>query len=160
MKASRPKSSPSASGSAVRREAGHDGLFQSLVRSKENQSGIFDTMREAMAFLAALAFSQRRKVPLDGKTLTLDGSVFENQNSQLFLLSLAAADEGERRFLKSEAEYAPPEVYAIFEQYVNGGLYVLAEWRKQTKYPENISASLIEFLKSYGFMGQVESRSA
>ncbi len=144
-------------GSNIKREAGHEGLFQSLVRSKESPNGVFDTMREAMTFLASLGFHGKCRRPLKGKTLILDGAAFENPQTQLFLLSISAAHEQDRRLLKSELQYAPPEAYAAFEEYVNGGLALLAEWRKSTKHPENIAASLIEFLKDNGFLDSDEA---
>ena len=100
---------------------------QTLQKLGGPNAVLFDTLREAMGFSAALGYREKRRLPLDikeGKEDIQQGLYMMNEAVDLVFAIALAADKT-IDVLKPENE---KECIKIFEEYANGGLHLMQEW--------------------------------
>jgi dnd system-associated protein 4 len=115
----------------LRRAEAYEPIFKRFTESPHPISGrpIFATQREFLCFLGVLGFSTGARAPVDGKTLELDGRVFEtNEQSRDVVYLVALAGTREADILLPERE---DEAVSIFEEYVAAGFQEIDRWLKE-----------------------------
>jgi dnd system-associated protein 4 len=114
---------------AIKRERRHEEMVKLLAERNhpDAKGSVFGSMRDLLTFAAALGFRERRKRPLDGDTIEIPARIFENRPETLDLMSIIAVLEN-----RDPEKLGPDQddtITHIFEEYANGGLDIISEWR-------------------------------
>lgn len=130
----------------------HEDMVQRLSMQKLPSADrpLFPTIRELLCFAALLGFSEGRRVPLDRSQGTEDVSYqqFERGTAQDLIWLIALADSKDPDLLKDGEEGRCAE---IFEEYANGGLFVIREALSQSggEFPDR---DIVEMLMNRRFL--------
>lgn len=131
----------------------HEEFIQSLVSPESaNLPAAFGTIRELMCFAAVLGYEMERYEPLDRAQGVEDIgiNVFENNNSDDLIYTLAVAHTGSTDVLKSSSEV---DMVEIFEGYANAGLTLLKSWSTQYRSQRGFQ-SIIQGLFDNNFIAE------
>ena len=111
----------------VHRSHVHEEFVQSMIREAGDVPPPFGTIRELLCFAAVLAFQMGEFDKLDRSKGSEDIqiNVFENNNSDDIIYTLAVAHSKNTDVLKSDSEV---DMVDIFEGYANAGLKILKSW--------------------------------
>jgi dnd system-associated protein 4 len=139
----------------IRRPEVFEPLFKRFTDSAHPVSSkpIFVTQRDFICFLATLGFGTGVRKPLEGKTLELDGRVFDTHEQSrdiLYLIGLASSRNAE--ILMPERE---DEVVSIFEEFIVSGFYVLDRWMKECPDDYIGDQSILTALRREGYFGEI-----
>lgn len=106
----------------VKRERTHEALTQRLTVSGTT---IFTYLKDLMVFAAMVGYSENDRIPLSGATIeiSLDTYSSDEKDGFIYLLGLIATRNG--NCLKNENLR---ETVKVFEEYCNGGLYIITKW--------------------------------
>lgn len=106
----------------VKRERAHEALTQRLTVSGTT---IFSYLKDLMIFAAMVGYSENERVSLNGPTIeiTLDTYSSDQKDGFIYLLGLIESRNG--TCLKNENLR---ETVKVFEEYCNGGLYIINKW--------------------------------
>ena len=97
-----------------------------------------------------IGFNEGKRTPLEGKTIELDGRVFDNSQSSMDLIYLLALAEGrDAMILHPDRE---DEVATIFEEFSATGLGVLDRWMKECSDDLNGDRAILTALRKEGFL--------
>jgi dnd system-associated protein 4 len=141
----------------INRSRVHEGMVQRLcVEHLEGlQKRLFPTIREFLCFAALLGFSEGRKIPLDSEAGVEDVSYqqFERGDAEDLIFAVSVADKGNVDILREGNE---TECAQIFEEYVNGGMFIVSEWL-QAHAELSPDKAIIIGLRESGFLPKEES---
>lgn len=115
----------------MRRPEAYEPIFKRFTDSPHPVSGrpMFGTQREFLCFLGVLGFSTGERMPIEGKTLELDGRVFEtHEQSRDVVYLIALAGSRDANILLPERE---DEAVSVFEEYVAAGFREVDRWLKE-----------------------------
>jgi len=137
----------------IRRPEAYEPLFKRFTDAPHPISGrpIFGTQREFLCFLAVLGFNTGERMPLEGKTIELDGRVFdthEQSRDVVYLISLAGTRNAE--ILLPERE---DEAVSVFEEYAASGLREVERWMKECADDHVGDQAVLTALHREGFFG-------
>lgn len=106
----------------VKRERTHEALTQRLTVSGTT---LFSYLKDLMVFAAMVGYSENERVSLNGPTIeiTLDTYSSDQKDGFIYLLGLIESRNG--TCLKNENLR---ETVKVFEEYCNGGLYIITKW--------------------------------
>ncbi|RWD39938.1 DNA phosphorothioation-associated protein 4, partial [Mesorhizobium sp.] len=111
---------------------------------------LFPTIRELLCFAALLGYSEGRRVPLDKNDGVEDVSYqqFERGDAEDLIWLIALAETKNTEILKDGEEGRCAE---IFEEYANGGLFVLRDILQRTggEYPDR---AIVEALREMNYL--------
>jgi len=136
----------------IRRPEKFEGIFKLLSERPHPSTGkpIFSTLRDLLCFVAVIGFNEGKRTPLEGKTIELDGRVFDNSQSSMDLIYLLALAEGrDAMILHPDRE---DEVATIFEEFSATGLGVLDRWMKECSDDINGDRAILTALRKEGFL--------
>jgi len=136
----------------VRRPEKYEQIFKRFTEQAHSRTGkpIFSTLREFLCFLAVLGYHGSERIPLEGKTIELDGRVFDNsEQSRDLIYLLALASEKDANILQPDRE---DEMVTIFEEYAASGFKVLEQWMKEC--PDDIygDQAILTAIRNHGFL--------
>lgn len=121
---------------AIKRSADQEDLIKALAERPhgDTKRSIFMTMRDALAFAAAVGYEKKRRKLLEGKTNEIPFRIFESKPEVIdFMYLLALMATGDRELLRPTMD-SEDKVATIFEEFASGGLEVIGEWlREQPK---------------------------
>src|SRR4051794_37978028 len=109
---------------AIKRSGEYEDLVKALAERAhgDTKRSIFPTMRDALAFAAALGFSQKKRRGLDGKSNEIPFRIFESKPEVIdFMYLIALLETGDKDLLRPTTE-SEEKVATIFEEYASGGL--------------------------------------
>jgi dnd system-associated protein 4 len=141
----------------IHRSKIHEDMVQRLAMSKLQgaERTLFPTIRELLCFAALLGYSEGRRTPLDRDAGTEDVSYqqFERGDAEDLIYLLALAETKDPEILKDGEESRCAE---IFEEYANGGLYILRDKMIQSggEFPDR---DIMELLLSSGYLNVEDS---
>lgn len=136
----------------INRSRIHEDMVQRLAveRLPNADRTLFPTIRELLCFSALLGYSENRRIPLDREKGVEDISYqqFERGEAEDLIYLIALAETKDPEILKDGEEYRCAE---IFEEYANGGLFILREamLRGGGEYPDR---DILELLKDGGYL--------
>lgn len=110
---------------------------------------LFQTLREALSFAAALGYRERRRLKLDERAGREDiqSQVYNGNDAVDLIFAIALAEVKSAEILKPINE---KECIQIFEEYANGGLSLITEWIE--RYPDiDVEDAIWRGLKIIGF---------
>lgn len=137
----------------------HEGLVRRLAEQAHPKTGasIFPTFRELACFAALLGFELDRRATMDGPTgLLVDGRIFASNDQSLdilYLLGLASTRDQDVLLENVDQE---TRLVGEFEQFVNGGLDVLAEWLAAEPTDADGDRAILGALVRGGFLADAE----
>jgi dnd system-associated protein 4 len=137
----------------VRRAEGYEGLFQRFTEKAHPISNrpIFTTQRDFLCFLAVLGFHAGERLPLTGKTIELDGRVFEtNEQARDLVYLIALAGSKDAGILQPDRE---DELVQVFEEFVAAGFKVLNKWMVMCPDDHIGDQAILTALRRDGFFG-------
>lgn len=137
----------------MRRAESFEPIFKRFTESPHPISGkpIFGTQREFLCFLGVLGFSTGERLPVTGKTLELDGRVFENHEQSrdvVYLIALAGSRNAD--ILLPERE---DEAISMFEEYVASGFRELSRWLSECPDDHIGDQAILTALRRDGYFG-------
>lgn len=121
---------------AIRRSSEQEDLIKALAERPhgDTKRSIFPTMRDALAFAAAVGYANKKRRPLDEKTNDIPFRIFESKPEVIDFMYLVALMETEDKDLLRPTSESEDKVATIFEEYAKGGLEVIGDWiREQPK---------------------------
>ena len=136
----------------IHRSRVHEDTVQKLAVDKLNgmERSLFPTIRELLCFAAILGFAKERRVKLERDLGLEDISYqqFERENADDLVFLIALCEEKNPDVLKKGNETRCGE---IFEEYANGGLYVISDAlaRKGGEYPDE---DILEMFRRENFV--------
>ena len=136
----------------VNRSRVHEDMVQRLSMQKlpDADRPLFPTIRELLCFAALLGFSEGRRIPLDKTQGTEDVSYqqFERGDAEDLIWLIALAETKDPDVLKDGEE---GRCAGIFEEYANGGLFVIRDALSQSggEFPDR---ELLEMLMDRKFL--------
>lgn len=116
---------------------------------------LFETLREALSFAAALGYRERRRLKLDERAGREDiqSQVYNGNDAVDLIFAIALAEVKSAEILKPTNE---KECIKIFEEYANGGLCIITEWIE--RYPDiDVEDAIWRGLKIIGFKPETGS---
>jgi dnd system-associated protein 4 len=137
----------------IRREEAHEPIFKRFTDTPHPISGrpIFGTQREFLCFLGVLGFSTGERLMIEGKTLELDGRVFENnEQSRDVVYLIALAGSRDTNILLPDRE---EEAISVFEEYVAAGFRELDRWLKECPDDHIGDQAILTALRRENFFG-------
>jgi len=137
----------------IRRPESFEPLFKRFTDATHPVSSkpIFATQREFMCFLATLGFSTGSRKTLEGRTLELDGRVFDTHEQSrdiVYLIGLAGSRNAE--VLMPERE---DEAVTTFEEFAAAGFLVIERWMKDCPDDHIGDQAILTALRRDGFFG-------
>lgn len=109
----------------VRRPEEFKDILNLLSSENENQPQVFDTLKSALVFSAALGFKIKKRVPFENSSERIALHTFKEDTDIPFIYSLAVAEYDDISYLRAEKF---EESLLIFEEYANGGLRYLSTY--------------------------------
>ena len=103
----------------VRRPKQYEELLNSL---RDKETGVFETLKAALVFSAALGFREKHRVSFASSGEPIAFSLFSEHQDQPFVYSLALTEYDDVSYLRSERFL---ETIKVFEEYAAGGLEYL-----------------------------------
>lgn len=94
--------------------------FLKLLVSKEE--GVFDTLKSALVFAAAVGFKQEKKLEFSDLGEGIPLNYFDERNELPFIYAMAISEYSDVNFLREENFL---EAVKVFEEYAAGGLNYL-----------------------------------
>jgi dnd system-associated protein 4 len=137
----------------VRRPEAFEATFKRFTDTPHPVSGrpLFGTQREFLCFLGVLGFSTGERLPLVGRSLELDGRVFEtHEQSRDIVYLIALAGSRDANILLPERE---DEAIAVFEEYVAAGFRELEGWLRQCADDHIGDQAILSALRRDGYFG-------
>lgn len=116
---------------------------------------LFQTLRDALSFAAALGYRERRRLKLDDKAGREDiqAQIYNGNDAVDLIFAIALAEAKSAEILKPTNE---KECIQIFEEYANGGLALITEWIE--RYPDiDVEDAIWRGLKIIGFTPDTSS---
>jgi len=117
-----------------------DRRFESLIlQLTEGRTSIFQHLKDIMVFAAMVGYSNKSRRTLESKdavSIILDTYATDNKDSFIYLLALITNKNA--TCLKDESL---SESINIFEEYCNGGLYIIESWRD-----ENLADTMVDII--------------
>lgn len=110
---------------------------------------LFQTLRDALSFAAALGYRERRRLKLDERAGREDiqAQIYNGNDAVDLIFAIALAEAKSAEILKPTNE---KECIQIFEEYANGGLSLITEWIE--RYPDiDVEDAIWRGLKIIGF---------
>lgn len=110
--------------SALNKSAEYEQYYQDL--GNNNETKIFDTMKDVFMFAAALGFRNHRHIPIQksgGEPISL--RFFKDEDFNIFNV-IALSHTNDISILLDDDEYKDKK-YRIIEEYANGGMSILIE---------------------------------
>ncbi len=137
----------------VRRLEQYEGLFKRFTETAHPVSGkpIFPMLRDFLCFLAVLGFHKGERLPIEGKTIELDGRVFDNSEQAkdiVYLVALAGTHDA--NILHPDRE---DEMVRVFEEYATTGFGVIDQWLKSCPDDHIGDQAILTALRRDGFFG-------
>jgi len=128
----------------------HEEMIRHLTHPVSGKP-VFDSMRSLICFAAVLGFEYGKKAPLGRQQFeAVDGRIFEKSDQAIDLLYLIAlAHEKDADILRVENE---EQMVAIFEQFAQGGLEILAGWLREKPEDTVGDRAIISAFGKYGFL--------
>jgi dnd system-associated protein 4 len=121
---------------------------------------LFQTYRELACFAAVLGYESDTRLRLEGEQNDfVDGRIFGNYEPAVDLMYLVAlASSRDMNILRDEHE---DRMLAIFEEFANGGLKLLADWLHEKPDDAYGDKAVLAALYQHGFLtGQREQTAA
>lgn len=106
----------------VKRERNHEALTQRLTISGTT---IFSYLKDLMVFAAMVGYSQNERVPLKGETIEISLDTYSSDQKDGFIYLLGLVETRNGICLKNDNLR---ETVKVFEEYCNGGLYIITNW--------------------------------
>ncbi|MER8464534.1 DNA phosphorothioation-associated protein 4 [Mesorhizobium sp. M1396] len=133
----------------INRSRVHEEMVQRLVSKLAGMPrALFPTIRELLCFAALLGYSEKRRTPLDKNDGVEDVSYqqFERGDAEDLIWLIALAEMKDTEILKDGEEGRCAE---IFEEYANGGLFILREvlQRSGGEYPDRAIVDALHEMK-------------
>jgi dnd system-associated protein 4 len=110
---------------------------------------LFQTLRDALSFSAALGYREGRRLKLDEKAGREDiqAQIYNGNDAVDLIFAIALAEAKSAEILKPSNE---KDCIQIFEEYANGGLALITEWIE--RYADiDVEDAIWRGLKSIGF---------
>lgn len=140
----------------IHRSAIHEEWVQNLAMRKLSgaERTLFPTIRELLCFAALLGYSEGRRLPLDRSQGVEDVSYqqFERGEAEDLIYLIALADTKDPEVLKDGEE---DRCATIFEEYINGGLEIIAETMRR-KGEEHLDRNILELFNECGYLNDYE----
>jgi len=109
----------------VKRERNHEALTQRLTVSGTT---IFSYLKDLMVFAAMVGYSENKRVSLSGPTIEISLDTYSSDQKDGFIYLLGLIETRRGICLKNENLR---ETVKVFEEYCNGGLYIITDWLDQ-----------------------------
>ncbi len=106
----------------VKRERTHEALTQRLTVSGTT---IFSYLKDLMIFAAMVGYSENERVSLSGPTIEISLDTYSSDEKDGFIYLLGLIESRTGTCLKNENLR---ETVKVFEEYCNGGLYIITKW--------------------------------
>ena len=106
----------------VKRERTHEALIQRLTIGGTT---IFSYLKDLMVFAAMVGFSENQRRSLTGPTIEISLDTYSSDQKDGFIYLLGLTEVRNGVCLKNENLR---ETVRIFEEYCNGGLYIITKW--------------------------------
>lgn len=94
------------------------------LRFLKDETGIFDSYKDAMVFAAALGFSRKKSVQFDKSSEPIPLSVFRGEYDEALMNILALSEHKDSGYLEFEGEKFDEKI-KLFEEYACGGLDII-----------------------------------
>jgi dnd system-associated protein 4 len=116
----------------------------------DTKRSIFTTMRDLLAFAAAVGYASEKRSPLSGKTNEIPFRIFETKPEVIdFMYLLALMATKNKELLRPSAENED-HVATIFEEFANGGLEIIGDWiREQPKDVDGAETLILNLQKLF-----------
>lgn len=118
---------------AIKRDASYEDLIKLLGERPhpDSRQPVFRTMRDALAFAAAVGFAKKKRLALGKKTSEIPFRIFESKPELIeFMYMLAVSATGDKNILRPTSEN--DEIIAkTFEEFAAGGLDTIGEWLRE-----------------------------
>ena len=100
---------------------------------------LFSTIKDLLCFAALLGYSKDNKKPLGDskKAPSVDFNTFVTTDDDDFIYMISAATHNDIDILREDRN---EDVIEIFEEYINGGLYIIDEWTRTYNDPLGYAA--------------------
>lgn len=106
----------------VKRERTHEALTQRL---EIGGTTIFSYLKDLMVFAAMVGFSENQRLSLTGPTIEISLDTYSSDQKDGFVYLLGLTEVRNGACLKNENLR---ETVRVFEEYCNGGLYIITKW--------------------------------
>ncbi|MBO2635440.1 DNA phosphorothioation-associated protein 4 [Shewanella algae] len=106
----------------VKRERTHEALTQRLTVSGTT---IFSYLKDLMVFAAMVGYSENERISLTGQTIEISLDTYSSDQKDGFIYLLGLLETRNGTCLKNENLR---ETVKVFEEYCNGGLYIITKW--------------------------------
>ena len=105
----------------IRQPKEHRDLMDRLIKTKNNEYGVFSSYAKLMLFSAALGYREKKRVAFESTNEPISITSF-GENGRAFMYSLALAELDD---IECFQDASVQNVMAIFEEYANGGFNYL-----------------------------------
>lgn len=122
----------------VRRPKLYDEFLNTL---KDKELGVFDTLKSALVFSAAVGHRQKRRVPFTSTAEPIAFSLFSEHQDQPFIYALALTEYNDVGYLREEYFL---ETIKVFEEYAAGGLEYMDGLLDKANLKESLERLLTE----------------
>lgn len=129
-------------GYRVRRPKDFD-EFLNLLKDKD--VGVFDTLKAALVFSAAVGHKEGRRLPFASSGEPIAFSLFSEHQDQPFVYALALTEFDDVSYLREENFL---ETIKVFEEYAAGGLQYMNGLLDKTNLKESLEGLLTENRRS------------
>lgn len=116
----------------IKRPKQHDDLLNLL---KDKDVGVFDTLKSALLFAAAIGFKYKIREQFSDQGEPIAYSLFNESKEQPFVLSLALTEFVDVSYLREEKFL---DAVKVFEEYAAGGLKYLDGYLDKQNIKESI----------------------
>jgi dnd system-associated protein 4 len=122
----------------VKRPKQYDELLN-LLRDKD--TGVFDTLKSALVFAAAIGFKNKIRIPILESGESIAFNLFSETKDQPFVFALALSEYQDVNYLRDENFQ---ETAKVFEEYAHGGLQFLDTALDKSNIKESMESILAE----------------
>jgi len=122
----------------IKRPKQYDELLNQL---KDKETGVFDTLKSALVFAAAIGFKNKKRIPIEEAGESIAFNLFSETRDQPFVFALALSEYQDVSYLRDENFQ---DTAKVFEEYAHGGLHYLDGVLEKSTIKESIEGMLSE----------------
>ena len=122
----------------VRRPKQYDDFLNIL---KDKEVGVFDTLKAALVFSAAVGHREKRRLPFTSTGEPIAFSLFSEHQDQPFVYALALTEFDDVSYLREEKFL---DTIKVFEEYAAGGLEYMDGFLDKTNLKESLERLLTD----------------
>lgn len=147
---------------SIYRSKQHGDVIKILTdKNPETNRAVFSYIKDLVCFAAVLGFDNGRRVPFDrgtDKVESIEWHTFQNTQADHFIYLIAIAEKGDLKILKykgdlnESSEISDDNMFAIFEEYANGGFEIIKSWLNKNPGDPYGSKALLVAMEKAGYM--------